>query len=547
MSKKGNRLFKLLYLVRPLLPVMIVAILFGSLGFVFGTKLLIYPFELISQSVQGLNIGIYTLILLVLIALARGVFRYLEQLSNHYIAFKILEIIRNNVFEHMRKLAPAKLENQDKGNLINVLTSDIEAIEVFYAHTISPILIAIVTSVIYILWIASYSAIISIAALLSYLFIGIVIPVFAYKRDAIKGRKARDEFGSFNSYILDTLRGRKELIQYRAVKTRMSSVIEREENLYELNMDLRRREGKTMGITDLSLIAFTALSLVLSIVELKSGKLTFINFFLPTLLLYNSFGPVLALSALSNNMFTTISSIGRVLDVLKEEPVIEEKLDGKEFTFNDLKIENLFFNYEDEEVLKDISFEVKERDIFSIEGKSGSGKSTLLKLIMNFWKVDKGKILFNGIDIDDIKTASLRKNISYVTQDTYIFAGTIEENLKIAKQGANIDEIIKACMQADIHEFIMSLPHGYQTYIGRNNNLSAGQRQRIGIARAFLHDAKLILLDEPTSNLDILSEGEILKVLSNMKRDKTLIIVSHRKSTHSIVDKSFKLERGIIS
>lgn len=547
MSKKGNRLFKLLYLVRPLLPVMIVAILFGSLGFVFGTKLLIYPFELISQSVQGLNIGIYTLILLVLIALARGVFRYLEQLSNHYIAFKILEIIRNNVFEHMRKLAPAKLENQDKGNLINVLTSDIEAIEVFYAHTISPILIAIVTSVIYILWIASYSAIISLAALLSYLFIGIVIPVFAYKRDAIKGRKARDEFGSFNSYILDTLRGRKELIQYRAVKSRMSSVIEREENLYELNMDLRRREGKTMGITDLSLIAFTALSLVLSIVELKSGKLTFINFFLPTLLLYNSFGPVLALSALSNNMFTTISSIGRVLDVLKEEPVIEEKLDGKEFTFNDLKIENLFFNYEDEEVLKDISFEVKERDIFSIEGKSGSGKSTLLKLIMNFWKVDKGKILFNGIDIDDIKTASLRKNISYVTQDTYIFAGTIEENLKIAKQGANIDEIIKACMQADIHEFIMSLPHGYQTYIGRNNNLSAGQRQRIGIARAFLHDAKLILLDEPTSNLDILSEGEILKVLSNMKRDKTLIIVSHRKSTHSIVDKSFKLERGIIS
>lgn len=547
MSKKGNRLFKLLYLVRPLLPVMIVAILFGSLGFVFGTKLLIYPFELISQSVQGLNIGIYTLILLVLIALARGVFRYLEQLSNHYIAFKILEIIRNNVFEHMRKLAPAKLENQDKGNLINVLTSDIEAIEVFYAHTISPILIAIVTSIIYILWIASYSAIISLAALLSYLFIGIVIPVFAYKRDAIKGRKARDEFGSFNSYILDTLRGRKELIQYRAVKSRMSSVIEREENLYELNMDLRRREGKTMGITDLSLIAFTALSLVLSIVELKSGKLTFINFFLPTLLLYNSFGPVLALSALSNNMFTTISSIGRVLDVLKEEPVIEEKLDGKEFTFNDLKIENLFFNYEDEEVLKDISFEVKERDIFSIEGKSGSGKSTLLKLIMNFWKVDKGKILFNGIDIDDIKTASLRKNISYVTQDTYIFAGTIEENLKIAKQGANIDEIIKACMQADIHEFIMSLPHGYQTYIGRNNNLSAGQRQRIGIARAFLHDAKLILLDEPTSNLDILSEGEILKVLSNMKRDKTLIIVSHRKSTHSIVDKSFKLERGIIS
>lgn len=547
MSKKGNRLFKLLYLVRPLLPVMIVAILFGSLGFVFGTKLLIYPFELISQSVQGLNIGIYTLILLVLIALARGVFRYLEQLSNHYIAFKILEIIRNNVFEHMRKLAPAKLENQDKGNLINVLTSDIEAIEVFYAHTISPILIAIVTSVIYILWIASYSAIISLAALLSYLFIGIVIPVFAYKRDAIKGRKARDEFGSFNSYILDTLRGRKELIQYRAVKSRMSSVIEREENLYELNMDLRRREGKTMGITDLSLIAFTALSLVLSIVELKSGKLTFINFFLPTLLLYNSFGPVLALSALSNNMFTTISSIGRVLDVLKEEPVIEEKLDGKEFTFNDLKIENLFFNYEDEEVLKDISFEVKERDIFSIEGKSGSGKSTLLKLIMNFWKVDKGKILFNGIDIDDIKTASLRKNISYVTQDTYIFAGTIEENLKIAKQGANIDEIIKACMQADIHEFIMSLPHGYQTYIGRNNNLSAGQRQRIGIARAFLHDAKLILLDEPTSNLDILSEGEILKVLSNMKRDKTLIIVSHRKSTHSIVDKSFKLERSIIS
>ncbi|MDO4779143.1 MAG: ABC transporter ATP-binding protein [Tissierellia bacterium] len=547
MSKKGNRLFKLLYLVRPLLPVMIVAILFGSLGFVFGTKLLIYPFELISQSAQGLNIGIYTLILLVLIALARGVFRYLEQLSNHYIAFKILEIIRNNVFEHMRKLAPAKLENQDKGNLINVLTSDIEAIEVFYAHTISPILIAIVTSVIYILWIASYSAIISLAALLSYLFIGISIPVFAYKRDAIKGRKARDEFGSFNSYILDTLRGRKELIQFRAVKSRMSSVSEREDKLYELNMDLRRREGKTMGITDLSLIAFTALSLVLSIVELKSGKLTFINFFLPTLLLYNSFGPVLALSALSNNMFTTISSIGRVLDVLEEEPVIEENLDGKEFTFNDLKIENLFFNYEDEEVLKDISFEVKERDIFSIEGKSGSGKSTLLKLIMNFWKVDHGKILFNGINIDDIKTASLRKNISYVTQDTYIFAGTIEENLKIAKQGANIDEIIKACMQADIHEFIMSLPHGYQTYIGRNNNLSAGQRQRIGIARAFLHDAKLILLDEPTSNLDILSEGEILKVLSNMKRDKTLIIVSHRKSTHSIVDKSYKLERGIIS
>lgn len=542
-----KKLIRLLSLVRSLILIMIIAIFFGTLGFLAGTKLLVLTFERLSEFLSQKTIfGWRILLILLSLALARGMFRYIEQLSNHYIAFKILELIRNKVFDNMRKLAPAKLENKDKGNLISILTSDIEAIEVFYAHTISPILIALTSSIIYIIWIGYYSKEIALISFLAYITIGVLIPVYSYKRDSEKAKIARNEYGNFNSYILETIKGKNELVQYNSTNFRNLNIKEKERFIYKIYRELRKREGKTTSLTDIALTVFMVISIFISIILVKTGNLTYFTFFIPIVILYNSFGPVLALSALSNNMFTTINSINRILEILDEKPILEENLDGEEFDFENLKIENLSFKYENEEVLNDISFDLSKNEIFSIEGKSGSGKSTILKLLMRFWEAKDGKIKFNNIPISKIKTSSLRKNISYVTQDTYIFSGTIAENLRVAKTNATEEEIVDACIKADIHDFIISLKEGYNTKIGRNNSLSAGQRQRIGIARAFLHDAPLILLDEPTSNLDIISEGEILKVLSKMK-NKTMILVSHRKSTQSISTKVFKLDRGRMS
>ena len=267
-----------------------------------------------------------------------------------------------------------------------------------------------------------------------------------------------------------------------------------------------------------------------------------------TISMMGSFGPVVALSNLSNNLNQTLASGERVLSILEEAPKVEEVFGQKEVSFENASCEQVTFSYEDEVILKDYSISLPKGKIIGIHGKSGSGKSTLLKLFMRFWDADKGAVNISGTNVKDINTKNLRDIEAYVTQETYLFHDTIANNIKIAKPEAAQEEIIEAAKKASLHSFIEKLPKGYDTQVGElGDTLSGGERQRIGIARAFLHQAPLLMLDEPTSNLDSLNEGMILKALKEECREKTVVLVSHRQSTMKIADKVYEMENGRIS
>ena len=474
--------------------------------------------------------------------------RYIEQLSNHYIAFKLLAIIRNKVFTALRKLSPAKLEGRDKGNLISIITSDIELLEVFYAHTISPIVIAALTSLVMVIFIGSYNLILGMIAALAYLVIGLIIPIIASNIGKEEGLEYRNEFGDMNTFLLDSLSGLNEIIQYDMGKKRLDTINQRTDELAGKQAMLKRYEGITKAITDIAVLSFSALMLFTSIHLNQKGIMEFEGVLVSTIALMSSFGPVLALSSLSGNLRHTLASGDRVLDLLEEEPVVEENLNGKTIYLEGAICDNMSFSYGNEKILDGYSIDIEKNNIIGIHGKSGSGKSTLLKLLMRFWDVDRGSVKISNENIKEIKTSSLRDLESYVTQETYLFKDTIANNIGIGKEGASLDDIKEAAKKASIDKFIESLPKGYDTNVGElGDSLSSGEKQRIGLARAFLHDAPLMLLDEPTSNLDSLNEGIILKALKEESKDKTMILVSHRASTMKITDVIHRVESERLS
>lgn len=548
MNRSGIKVMgKLIGLVKPLLHIMILAIFMGVLGFLCSIFITILGgFGLVNILGINTSLSLKTIFLVVTIfAVLRGILRYLEQASNHYIAFKILALIRNKVFTSLRKLAPAKLEGKDKGNLISIITSDIELLEVFYAHTISPIIIAFLTSLIMVIFIGKYNIVLGVIALLGYITVGVIIPIVSYKKGEDVGKDYRNNFGEMNSFFLDSLRGIRESIQYNATKKRLEDINNLTEKLDEKQKKLKDYEGNIKAVTDGAILTFSLLMLFVSIYLNSKNIINFEGVLISTISMMSSFGPVTALSNLANNLFHTLASGNRVLDILEEEPVVYEITNKKDISFESLKCENVNFSYDKEEILKEISLNIPKNKIVGIQGKSGSGKSTLLKLLMRFWDVNCGEIKISNENIKNINTSSLRDMESYVTQSTYLFNDTIKNNIKIAKENATMEEIIAAAKKASIHDFIMSLPNGYDSKVGElGGNLSGGEKQRIGIARAFLHDAPMILLDEPTSNLDSLNEGIILKSLMESKENKTIIIVSHRKSTMNIADVVLDVEKN---
>lgn len=551
MNRSGIKVMgKLIGLVKPLLHIMILAIFMGVLGFLCSIFITILG-GMGLVNILGINtsLSLKTIFLAVTIfAVLRGILRYLEQASNHYIAFKILALIRNKVFTSLRKLAPAKLEGKDKGNLISIITSDIELLEVFYAHTISPIIIAFLTSLIMVIFIGKYNIVLGVIALLGYITVGVIIPIVSYKKGEDVGRDYRNNFGEMNSFFLDSLRGIRESIQYNATKKRLEDINNLTEKLDEKQKKLKDYEGSIKAVTDGTILTFSLLMLFVSIYLNFKNIINFEGVLISTISMMSSFGPVTALSNLANNLFHTLASGNRVLDILEEEPVVYEIINKKDISFEGLKCENVNFSYDKEEILKDVSLDIPKNKIVGIQGKSGSGKSTLLKLLMRFWDVNGGEIKISNENIKNINTSSLRDMESYVTQSTYLFNDTIKNNIKIAKENATMEEIIEASKKASLHEFIEKLPNGYETNVGElGDSLSGGEKQRIGIARAFLHNGPLILLDEPTSNLDSLNEGIILKSLKEECKDKTVVLVSHRKSTMNITDILYKMKEGRFS
>ncbi len=574
----------LIGLVKPLLHIMLAAIIFGTLGYLCAIFLTILAGQVI---VHGLLTGVAGMIVpvekmwlvftpvktiitvMIVIAVLRGILHYVEQYCNHFIAFKLLAIIRHKVFAALRKLCPAKLEGRDKGNLISIITTDIELLEVFYAHTISPIAIATLTSVIMVIFIGRYHWLAGLLALAAYLIVGVAIPMWNGKRGSQKGMEFRTSFGELNSFVLDSLRGLDETIQYGQGGQRKEQMSERSKKLAEMQESLSKMEGSQRSFTNMVILLASFGMLALTIWLYAKGEMGFEGILTCTIAMMGSFGPVVALSSLSNNLNQTLASGERVLSLLEETPLVEEipgDVDTEESTghsFTGAKAENVTFAYKvngsagdregglghgEEVILDHYSLTLQPGQITGIYGASGSGKSTLLKLLMRFWDVQKGSVSVDGADVRKIPTRHLRDMESYVTQETHLFHDSIANNIAIAKPGATREEIMEAAKKASIHDFIMTLPKGYDTEVGElGDTLSGGEKQRIGIARAFLHDAPMILMDEPTSNLDSLNEGIILKSLKESAKKKTIVLVSHRKSTMNIVDAVYEMENGRIS
>lgn len=553
MKKRRNGLkimASLIILLGSLSYIMLLAIINGTLGFLCAMGVTIFGSIGVAKFLgETINMS-YGLIISLTIGcgVLRGALRYLEQYSNHFIAFKLLAALRDKIFKALRALAPAKLEGREKGGIISMITSDIETLEVFYAHTISPICIALIVETLVLLYVGFISSFyLSLAALVSYIIIGIILPIISSKLLSDTGVRYRKSFASFNSYYLDSIKGVNDIVLNNAMKVRNKEVNSKSDELLAETKKLKHKSGITEAISyafvSLSLIGVLILGLYLS----DKNIITIPKMIMGLVAIFGSYGPVIALSALPQNLTQTFASGDRVLDLLEEKPVVREIKDGKNFSFLDLKVNNLSFKYDEASVLNNVNLEVKRGQIVALVGPSGCGKSTLLKLLLRFYETNSGDILYNNISINDINTSSLLDNVTLVSQQTYLFDDTIKENIKIAKYDATDEEIIEAAKKASIHEFIESLPDKYDTKVGLlGDNLSAGEKQRIGLARAFLSNAPLILLDEPTSNVDSINEGIILKSLKDQKENKSIILVSHRESTTAIADRIYRIKDGII-
>lgn len=538
---------KMIGLVKPLAHIMTAAVLLGILGYLCAIFLTITAGKGLLLAMKGVKIKNY-LIALVILAVMRGILHYAEQYCNHFIAFKLLAIIRHKVFAALRKLCPAKLEGKEKGNLISIITTDIELLEVFYAHTISPIMIAILTSLIMIIFIGNFHVYAGIFALCAYLLVGCVIPLWNGKNGGQKGMEFRSGFGSLNSFVLESLRGIDETIQYGQGEKRKEQMSQKSIELGILQKDLNRMEAMQRAITNLVILTCSFGMFFLMFHLYQKGNVTFDQMILATIAMMGSFGPVTALSSLSNNLNQTLASGERVLSLLEETPMVEELEGEQSFDFEEASVCNVTFSYDKEVILKDCNINMEQGKVIGIYGKSGCGKSTLLKLLMRFWDVDQGKVMISDQNIKEIPTKTLRNTQSYVTQETELFHDSIANNIAIGKPGVSREEIIQAAKKASIHEMITSLLNGYDTEVGElGDTLSGGEKQRIGIARAFLHDTPMLLLDEPTSNLDSLNEGIILKSLEQESTGKTIVLVSHRESTMGIADKVINMEAGRVS
>lgn len=532
----------LIGMVKPLLGLMALAVLMGCIGNLAATFLTVFGgYGLLSAA--GLYDGkpFYMIAaVLIIFAVFRGILRYAEQSCNHYIAFKLLARIRHKVFASLRKLAPAKLDGSGKGNLISIITSDIELLEVFYAHTISPAAIAVITSVFMTIFIGLQHPGAGALALVSYAAVGVVIPLLNGKKGKDSGQKYRDSFGELNTAVLDNLYGLEELLQYGQTKKRMEKMAEQTEELEKTSKGLKKDENVQRISTDTVILAAGILMLVLCGLLIRGGKMEFYQGVTAVIAMMSSFGPTAALSALSNNLNHTLASGNRVLNILEEKPAVEDVIAGAALGEGAACCRDISFRYQEEQdgVLENFNADFEPGKIHGIFGKSGCGKSTLLKLMMRFYETDQGKITYGTENVNNIRTNSLRRGMSYVTQETFLFHDTIENNIKIADENATRQEVEEAAKKASIHEFIMSLPKGYESRLTELGDcISGGEKQRIGIARAFLHKSRMILLDEPTSNIDSLNEGIILKSLKKEKEGKLILLVSHRKSTMGIADK----------
>ncbi len=550
--RSGARIMaSLVMLLGSLAYIMVLAVINGSLGFVCAMGVTLFGAVGVAK-VMGEAIALsygWIIALAIGCGVLRGLLRYLEQYGNHYIAFRLLAVLRSRIFGALRTLCPAKLESKQKGSIIAMITSDIETLEVFYAHTISPICIAVIVSLAVFIFVGNIAHwYLALVALLGYAAVGIALPLISSARLKESGVRYRAEFAGFNAFFLDSIKGIREIVLNNAGESRRAEVDRRSDVLLEETRKMKKDITRAAAATELTVSLAIIAALAVGVLLVGCGMLSVGRMIIGVTAVFGSFGPVIAISALPGNLTQTFASGDRVLNLLSEKPAVEPVENGEEFTFDNLDVRDLSFSYDGENpVLSDICMHAGKGEIVGIVGESGCGKSTFLKLLLRFWQKDRGTIAYNGTDIDRIDGASLLDNVTMVSQTTYLFDESIEDNLRIAKPEATQQEIEEACRMASIHDFVMSLPEGYKTRVGAlGDNLSAGEKQRLGLARAFLRGSSLILLDEPTSNVDSINEGIILKALREQKRSRSIILVSHRESTMAVADRVYRVEKGIM-
>lgn len=537
-------------LAKPLLAVSLLAVLLGTLGYLCATFLTVLGaykvLELMGMSVPVT--GGVTIALIVLCPILRAVSRYLEQMANHYMAFRMLAIIRDKVFRALRRLSPAKLEGRGRGDFITLMTTDVELLEVYYAHTISPVLIALLYGVILLTFVSSYHVAYGVLLATCFVLIGIVSPVLSYRRTAAHGVQQRSESAQMSAFLLDRVRGLDSTMQFDTGAETAGELREKTEALGKLNLRVSQKSASATAFSNTMVWGAVLGALALGMVLLGRGSVSFDGMLIPVVTIAGAFGPALALSALAANLTQTLASGRRVLDILEEEPLVREVQGGATPAFEGEQAQQISFGYhKDRRVLHELSLTLPKNRVIGIVGESGSGKSTLLKLLMRFWDVDEGKISFGKYAITQVDTAHLHSMQGLVDQDGILLSATIAQNIKIGKPDATHEELVAACEKAHIHSFIMQLPEGYDAQIGElGERLSSGERQRLCLARALLYNAPMLLMDEPTSNLDSLSEAVILKSVAEAREGKTVFVISHRQSTVSVADEIYRMEDGAL-
>ncbi|HHW93367.1 MAG TPA: ABC transporter ATP-binding protein [Clostridiaceae bacterium] len=525
---------------------LVIATLAGVTSFFSSTGIAVLAALLIVRLGGFISVPIYKItISMGVLVCTRGLSRYLEQYMNHLVAFRVLCTLRDKVFAAVRRLAPAKIEGSNKGSLISMITSDIELIEVFYAHTISPISIAVICGLTYIVLIALYSPAIAAVTLISYLVMGIGLPIFFSKWSKETGRTLRQKIGSLNNIFLDLLRGMTEIMQFSYRKRAIRIVEKTNKSLVDHQAVLIEQLALLLALEDVIVVLTTGAVIVTGILTgLSTSVLLPLAFGI-----FFSFPAIANVASLGNGLSQSLSCGERVLNLLEEKPVADEVTNGFDLDLEDgsdpiIVVNDLSFSYGDQPVLENFNLEVTQGEFLGIQGISGCGKSTLLKLIMYFWPLERGEILISGHSVQKINTQSLWHNISYMTQSTEFFEGTIRDNLLIAKPNSTEKELREALDKAAILDFVDNLEHGLDTTLTElGDNFSAGERQRFGLARCFLKGAKILLLDEPTSNLDTLNENIILDALKRNSDGKTVLLVSHRESCFKICDRVIRMQK----
>ena len=553
MQSRSNArvIWRMLGLVRPLSGFMVISVLCGVAGFCCATFLPVLAVweacSIVLRQEPPLPLGV-CLGTLALMALLRGILRYAEQICNHYIAFKLLAHIRSEVFASLRRLAPARLSGVDRGSLISTLTSDIELLEVFFAHTISPVCIAALMLVVMVAFTGSFAWQLGLVMLVAQLVVGAVVPIMVFRVSGNGGRVVRDRAAGLSTFVLDGLRGLTEVLQFDVGASRLRTLDERSRRLAGAQRAVSAVGSTGSAAADAAIAAFSLAELLVGVNLHMAGVVDASAVAISAAAMLGSFGPAVALASLGSTLQGTLAAAHRVIDVLEEEPVVEEVSEGDTISFGGAAAKNASFSYGRKRILDNVTVEIPKGSIVGIAGKSGSGKSTLCRLMMRFWDVDRGQISISDQRIDTIRTDNLRDMEALVEQDTYLFHQSIRDNLLIAKPHAIQSELDAACRAASIYDFIMGLPEGYDAEVGElGDTLSGGERQRLGLARAFLHDAPLLILDEPTSNLDSLNEGIILRSLDRQRRKRTVLLVSHRASTMAVADRVYSMDSGRVS